>query len=72
MDLPGYLTSDQVAARLGITRQSVYNLVNRVADFPEPTKIGRTSLWPEAAIDEWRANHPSRQRRAAAAEDTAP
>ena len=43
MEIPGYLTSDQVAARLGITRQSVYNLVNRVADFPKPEKIGRAS-----------------------------
>lgn len=60
MDIPGYLTSDQVAARLGINRQSVYNLVNRVADFPEPEKIGRASLWPEAAVDEWRAKHPGR------------
>lgn len=62
MDIPGYLTSDQVAARLGINRQSVYNLVNRVADFPKPTKVGRTSLWVEAAVDEWRAKHPARAR----------
>lgn len=60
MDIPGYLTSDQVAARLGIARQSVYNLVNRVADFPKPTKVGRASLWPEAAVDEWRTKHPAR------------
>lgn len=63
MEIPGYLTSDQVAARLGITRQSVYNLVNRVADFPKPEKIGRASVWPETAVDEWRANHPARARR---------
>lgn len=69
MDIPGYLTSDQVAARLGIARQSVYNLVNRVADFPQPTKIGRTSLWPEAAVDEWRAKHPARTRRGSDASD---
>ncbi|MFC7817596.1 helix-turn-helix transcriptional regulator [Streptomyces sp. NPDC057367] len=60
MDIPGYLTSDQVAARLGVARQSVYNLVNRVADFPKPTKVGRTSLWSETAVDEWRAKHPAR------------
>lgn len=62
MEIPGYLTSDQVAARLGIARQSVYNLVNRAAGFPEPTKIGRTSLWSEAAVDEWRAKHPARSK----------
>lgn len=63
MEIPGYLTSDQVAARLGINRQSVYNLVNRVADFPKPSKIGRASLWSEAAVDEWRAKHPARRKR---------
>jgi prophage regulatory protein len=65
MDIPGYLTSDQVAERLGINRQSVYNLVNRVADFPKPTKVGRTSLWSESAVDEWRTKHPARQKRTA-------
>jgi len=63
MEIPGYLTSDQVAARLGINRQSVYNLVNRVADFPKPVKVGRASLWPESAVDEWRVKHPPRTRR---------
>jgi prophage regulatory protein len=62
MEIPGYLTSDQVAERLGIHRQSVYNLVNRVADFPKPTKIGRTSLWESAAVDEWRSKHPARRK----------
>ena len=69
MDLSGYLTSDQVAARLGIARQSVYNLVNRVADFAKPEKIGRASLWPEAAVDEWRAKHPARARRGSGTSD---
>jgi prophage regulatory protein len=63
MEIPGYLTSDQVAARLGINRQSVYNLVNRAADFPKPVKVGRASLWSEAEIDAWRAQHPKRSRR---------
>ena len=62
MEIPDYLTSDQVAERLGINRQSVYNLVNRAADFPKPTKVGRTSLWPQAAVDEWRIKHPARQK----------
>jgi prophage regulatory protein len=62
MEIPGYLTSDQVAARLGINRQSVYNLVNRADDFPKPEKIGRASLWVEGAVDEWRAKHPKRGR----------
>jgi prophage regulatory protein len=69
MEIPGYLTSDQVAARLGINRQSVYNLVSRVADFPKPEKIGRASVWPEAAVDKWRTEHPARTRRGGDASD---
>ena len=61
MDLTGYLTSDQAAERLGINRQSLYNLANRSPDFPKSKKVGRTSLWPEEGIDEWRARHPKRQ-----------
>lgn len=63
MEIPGHLTSDQVAERLGINRQSVYNLANRVPDFPKPAKVGRASLWREAEIDAWRAEHPARTRR---------
>lgn len=61
MEIPGYLTSDQVAQRLGIARQSVYNLANRAADFPRPVKVGRASLWSVAAVDEWRSKHPARR-----------
>ncbi|MFJ9799807.1 helix-turn-helix transcriptional regulator [Streptomyces sp. NPDC101145] len=61
MDLTGYLTSDEAAERLGINRQSLYNLANRSPDFPKPKKVGRTSLWPEQGVDEWRAKHPKRQ-----------
>lgn len=61
MDLTGYLTSDEAAERLGINRQSLYNLANRSPDFPKPKKVGRTSLWPEKGVDEWRTKHPKRQ-----------
>lgn len=60
MEIPGYLTTEQAAARLGINRQSVYNLANRAPDFPKPVKIGRASLWPEAELDAWRVKHPAR------------
>ncbi|MEW1565822.1 helix-turn-helix domain-containing protein [Streptomyces sp. NPDC093509] len=59
MDLTGYVTSDEAAERLGINRQSLYNLTNR-PDFPKPTKIGRTSLWDKGKLDEWRTQHPKR------------
>lgn len=61
MDLTGYLTSDEAAERLGITRQSLYNVANRSPDFPKPKKVGRTPMWPEGEVDAWRAQHPKRQ-----------
>lgn len=61
MDLTGYLTSDEAAERLGINRQSLYNVARKSPDFPKPTKVGRTSMWPEKELDEWRARHPKRQ-----------
>jgi predicted DNA-binding transcriptional regulator AlpA len=62
MEIPGYLTTEQAAKRLGINPQSVYNLVNRAPDFPKPVKIGRASLWPLDGIDAWRVKHPARQK----------
>jgi predicted DNA-binding transcriptional regulator AlpA len=62
MEIPGYLTTAQAAQRLGINRQSVYNLANRSPDFPKPVKVGRASLWPAELIDSWRATHPARSR----------
>lgn len=60
MEIPGYLTSEEAADRLGINRQSLYNLANRSEDFPSPVKVGRASLWPMEALDAWRAAHPKR------------
>ncbi|WP_033239901.1 helix-turn-helix transcriptional regulator [Streptomyces albidoflavus] len=60
MDLTDYLTSDEAAERLGINRQSLYNLAQRSPDFPKATKVGRTPMWPKEGIDEWRAKHPKR------------
>lgn len=62
MDLTGYLTSDEAAERLGIARQSLYNLANRSTDFPKPKKVGRTPMWHQEALDEWRTQHPKRQK----------
>lgn len=62
MDLTRYLTSEQAAERLGINRQSLYNLASNHPDFPKPTKIGRTSLWPIKELDAWRERHPARRR----------
>lgn len=63
MDISRYIDADQVAVRLGVSRQSVYNLVNRSPDFPKPTKVGRASLWLPEDVDAWRADHPARHRK---------
>lgn len=64
MDIPGYLTTDQAAARLGVNAQSVFNYAHRDPDFPEPVKVGRASLWPVDQLDAWRKEHPARRRSA--------
>jgi len=60
--LDGYLTSDEAAAHLGIARRTLYNLAATRDDFPAPTRIGRTPLWPTDGLDTWRAKHPARRR----------
>ncbi|WBB94173.1 helix-turn-helix domain-containing protein [Verrucosispora sp. WMMC514] len=60
--IDGHLTSDDAAARLGIARQTLYNLAQTRDDFPEPLRIGRTLLWPIAGLDAWREQHPARRK----------
>jgi predicted DNA-binding transcriptional regulator AlpA len=51
--MEGFLTSDQLAARLGIKRSSVHRYRTR-GDIPEPDEyVGRTPLWAEASVDRW-------------------
>lgn len=49
MDL---LSVTQVAARLTVSRQSVYRLM-RFNGFPAPIKIGGRSVWLAAEVDAW-------------------
>ncbi len=60
--LDGYLTSDEAAVHLGIARQTLYNLAASRDDFPQPTRIGRTLLWPTDGLNNWRARHPARRK----------
>ncbi|MFJ4926841.1 helix-turn-helix transcriptional regulator [Streptomyces sp. NPDC088736] len=64
MNIEGFLSTPEAAERLGVKVESVYTFARRLAGFPQPTKVGRTLLWPEAEIDEWRAKHPARKRQA--------
>lgn len=63
MDMTGWLTADEAASLLGVSRKSIYDYALRLKGFPPPTRIGRTVLWRERDLTEWRAAHPPRNRR---------
>jgi predicted DNA-binding transcriptional regulator AlpA len=63
VNIEGFLSTAEVAERLDIKAESVYTFARRLDGFPQPAKVGRTLLWPEAEIDAWRAKHPARKRR---------
>lgn len=66
----GYLTSDEAAARLGITRRTLYNHMRHTEGFPQPRKAGRALLWTPKALDKWREKHPARKKPPASESDT--
>lgn len=52
------LTRQQVEARCGIGRTTIYRLM-RAGEFPEPVRIGpRAVRWIEAEIAAWLASRP--------------
>lgn len=56
--MDGYLTSDQLAARLGIKRNSVHRYRVR-GDIPVPDEyVGRTPLWAVASVERWEQERP--------------
>lgn len=64
VNIEGFLSTAEAAERLNVKVESVYTFARRLEGFPQPTKVGRTLLWPEAQIDAWRAKHPARKRQA--------
>jgi predicted DNA-binding transcriptional regulator AlpA len=65
VNIEGFLSTPETAERLGVKVESVYSFARRLEGFPQPKRVGRTLLWPEAEIDAWRAEHPARKRRPA-------
>lgn len=45
-----YLTANQVAARYGVSRTTVYDLVGR-GDLPAPQHFGRAARWRIADLE---------------------
>jgi excisionase family DNA binding protein len=62
VNIEGLLTTDEAADLLGVERRSLYTYVRRMPGFPQPTKIGRTLLFNEQELLDWRAKHPARRR----------
>lgn len=59
MALDQLVTTDTAAEILGVHRNSVYRYSYTYADFPQPTKVGRTLLHDPAALQQWRDEHPA-------------
>jgi prophage regulatory protein len=59
--IDGYVPTERAAEILGVKRESVWDYVRRLPGFPQPTKIGRTLLFEETELREWRLRHPARK-----------
>ena len=54
--MPELLTASEVAARLRIARQSIYELLKRDESFPRPLRImPRAPRWRACDVDAWLA-----------------
>ena len=51
------LSVDEVAAKLGVCRASVYNLSKNsaITGFPLQYKLGKTARWGQDDVDQWLA-----------------
>jgi excisionase family DNA binding protein len=57
--MDGYLTTEQLAARLGVKRQTVHKYRAR-GDIPPPDQYaGRTPLWSATKVEKWVEQRPS-------------
>lgn len=70
--MDGYLTTDQLAERLGIKRTTVHRYRVR-GDIPEPDEyVGRTPLWSAEHIDAWLKERPGHGWRKGKHKDSGP
>lgn len=65
MDPEAFLTTRQAAEALGVDVATVYYYARDYDDFPQPQRFGRTLLWREQPLRDWRAVHPLKRRRPA-------
>lgn len=54
-----HLRRPAVEAATGLSRSTIYDMMDR-GEFPRPIRIGRRAVaWPESAIVAWLANRPA-------------
>lgn len=54
-----YLRRPIVEAMTGLSRSSIYAMMD-TGDFPRPVRIGKRAVaWPQSAIESWLANRPT-------------
>ncbi|MDP2519029.1 helix-turn-helix transcriptional regulator [Shimia thalassica] len=53
-----HLRRPAVEAVTGLSRSSIYDMMDK-GEFPRPVRIGKRAVaWPESAIAEWLAGRP--------------
>ena len=59
-----HLRRPAVEAATGLSRSTIYDMMDR-NEFPRPVRIGRRAVaWPESAIQQWLADRPTATRAA--------
>ena len=58
--IPGHLTTDEVAERVGISTSTWSAYVSRGHAPPADLRVGRTPLWRVETIRSWQAARPGR------------
>lgn len=54
-----YLRRPAVEAATGLSRSSLYAMMDR-GDFPRPVRIGKRAVaWPQSAVTAWLASRPT-------------
>ena len=54
-----YLRRPDVEAKIGLSRSTLYAMMDR-GEFPRPIRVGlRAVAWPESAVLAWLASRPS-------------
>jgi predicted DNA-binding transcriptional regulator AlpA len=56
--MDGYLTADEVAAKIGVSRRTVYQYKTRGTLPPPDEQPGRTPMWKTSTIEQWIESRP--------------